>query len=437
MKKSFALFFGFFCVVTISYGQDAQKFGIKFTGFVKSDIYYDSRQSVSIRDGHFLLYPKNENLDPNNNDINAKSDFNIISIQTRLRGNITGPDAFGAKTSGAIEGEFFGHASGEINEFRLRHAYVKLDWTKTSVLVGQYWHPMFITKCFPGTVSFNTGVPFLPFSRNPQIRISQKLGNFKGIFTAHTQRDFVSSGPDGANTKYLRNSVLPALNLRFEYEAAYDNGHELLFGISANYKSLVPRLDTDSNYVAENKASSMALMAYLKYKIPFMTMKLAAFRGQDAYNLTMLGGYAEEKIADPVTGDFDYVPFCTMSVWGDFHTNGKVWQVGLFLGVTENLGAAESIFIDKEKNPGSPEGGIIGSSHVYARGADIEYVYRIAPRFIYNTGKFRIAPEVEYTVAAYATKDSKGNYNIDSKGRVTDSKEVGLVRFLLGVYYFF
>ena len=420
------LFLGVICVLTISYAQDAQKFGIKFTGFVKSDIYFDTRQSVSIRDGHFLLYPKNEELDPFGDDINAKDVFNIISIQTRLRGNITGPDAFGAKTSGAIEGEFFGHASGEINEFRLRHAYVKLDWAKTSLLVGQYWHPMFITSCFPGTVSFNTGVPFLPFSRNPQIRLTHKFGKFSGIFTAHAQRDFVSTGPDGASTKYLRNSALPAFNLRFEYGTTYDNGHEVLFGISANYKRLMPRLVTDLGYVAENKASSVALMAYLKYKMPFVTMKFAGFRGQDAYNLTMLGGYAEEKIADPATGDYDYIPLCTMSVWGDFHTNGKVWQIGFFTGFTKNLGSAKDIEND-----------------IYARGLDlnngtaIDYVYRFSPRFIYNTGKFRIAPEIEYTVAAYATQDNEGHNNIDSKGKVTDSKEVGMVRFLLGVYYFF
>ncbi|MCD4696911.1 MAG: hypothetical protein K8S16_11805, partial [Bacteroidales bacterium] len=140
--------------------QDDKKFGIKFSGFVKSDIFYDSRQTVDIREGHFLLYPKNEYLDENGKDINAVSKFNILAIQTRLKGVITGPDAFGAKTSGLIEGAFFGNIGTDINGFRLRHAFVKLSWEKTELLVGQFWHPMFVTSCFPGTVSFNTGVPF-------------------------------------------------------------------------------------------------------------------------------------------------------------------------------------------------------------------------------------------------------------------------------------
>ena len=68
----------------------------------------------------------------NNIDINAKSGFNILSIQSRLTGKITGPDAFGAKTSGQLEGEFFGTADSDVNGFRLRHAFVKLDWENTS-----------------------------------------------------------------------------------------------------------------------------------------------------------------------------------------------------------------------------------------------------------------------------------------------------------------
>jgi hypothetical protein len=101
---------------------DKQSFGISFSGFVKTDIFYDTRQSVVIREGHFLLYPQNENLDVNGNDVNDKSSFNMLSIQTRLNGKITGPDAIGAKTSGVIEGEFFGHSESDINGFRLRHA---------------------------------------------------------------------------------------------------------------------------------------------------------------------------------------------------------------------------------------------------------------------------------------------------------------------------
>jgi hypothetical protein len=96
-------------------------FGISLSGFVKTDIFYDSRQTVSIREGHYLLYPKGPLLDPGGRDINARSSFNILSIQTRLAGRITGPDVLGAKTSAYIEAEFFGTSDADINGFRLRH----------------------------------------------------------------------------------------------------------------------------------------------------------------------------------------------------------------------------------------------------------------------------------------------------------------------------
>ncbi|MEZ5149406.1 MAG: hypothetical protein R2759_20645 [Bacteroidales bacterium] len=165
------------------------------------------------------MYPAAESPDINGDDINASPKFNILSIQTRLKGAITGPDAFGAKTSGLIEGAFFGNIGTDINGFRLRHAFVKLTWTNTELLVGQYWHPMFVTSCFPGTVSFNTGAPFQPFARNPQIRLKQSFGDLNLIITAMEQVDFVDGGPDVktatlnvASPRYLINSGMPEFN---------------------------------------------------------------------------------------------------------------------------------------------------------------------------------------------------------------------------------
>ncbi|MBP7497800.1 MAG: hypothetical protein KA792_09070, partial [Bacteroidales bacterium] len=126
-------------------------FGVKFNGYVKNDFFYDSRQVVSIREGHFLLYPAAKSPDADKKDVNAVPNFNFLSIQSRLTGKITGPDAFGAKTSGVIEADFFGNENAafvDANGFRLRHAFVKLSWEKTELLTGQYWHPLFQPGCF-------------------------------------------------------------------------------------------------------------------------------------------------------------------------------------------------------------------------------------------------------------------------------------------------
>lgn len=420
MKKGLLLLVFSAIIAASTIAQDNPKFGIKFSGFVKTDIFWDSRQTVAAREGHFLLYPTNERLDADGNDINAKANFNMLSIQTRLRGTITGPDALGAKTSGVIEGAFFGQINSDINGFRLRHAFVKLRWEKTSLLVGQYWHPNFVTYCFPGTVSFNTGAPFIPFSRNPQIRITQKLGKFNLMFTVLSQIDFVSAGPapnDGTinlpSSRYLRNSALPALNLRFEYRNVNtDDNKEFLIGASVNFKMLTPRLVTDSNYKTSTTVSSISETFYVKLKLPKVTFKLQGIYAQDPFNWLMIGGYAVESVDDATKDFLNYTPITTASGWLDIHSNGKKWQVGLLAGYAQNLGAGKDI-----------------TGPTYQRGSNIAYLYRISPRFIYNSGKFRIAPEIEYTVAAYGTAQSDGI--------VKDTKEIGNLRFLLGVYFFF
>jgi hypothetical protein len=48
--------------------------------------------------------------------------------------------------------------------------------------------------------------------------------------------------------------------------------------------------------------------------------------------------------------------------------------------------------------------------------------------------KFRIAPELEYTAAAYA---KRGNFDIDKYDKVTGSRTVANIRVLIGFYYFF
>ncbi len=45
---------------------------IKVAGLVKTDFFFDSRQTVSAREGHFLLFPAAHNYDLDGSDINCK-----------------------------------------------------------------------------------------------------------------------------------------------------------------------------------------------------------------------------------------------------------------------------------------------------------------------------------------------------------------------------
>ncbi len=393
--------------------QETRTFGIEFSGFVKTDLIFDSRQTVNLREGHFLLYPEPELKSKDNRDINESPSFNMLSIQSRLHGKITGPDALGARTSGAMEAEFFGHSEGDINGFRLRHAFVKLDWESSSLLVGQTWHPMFIAEMFPGVVSFNTGAPFQPFSRNPQVRFTQAIGGLKIIAVAASQRDFQSYGPESGtgksvlSSKYLRNSVVPDMHIQAQYQGG---GH--LFGAGADYKIMTPRLTTSTNDKADESIGSMAAIAYAKLDLSPLTLKLEGVYGENLADLLMLGGYAV-KSEDAITGAMEYTGIGSYSVWGEV-SYGKELEIALFAGYSENLGAKDNI---------------VGT--YYSRGITIDHLYRISPRVQYTTGKVRFAAEVEYTGAAYGIAEGS------NKGLIKDPVSVANTRVLGAVYYFF
>lgn len=388
-------------------------FGISFSGFIKTDVIYDSRQTVSIREGHFFLFPKGAQLDPAGRDVNARANFNILSVQTRLVGKVTGPDALGAKTSGLIEGEFFGTADGDINGFRLRHAIVKLNWKAAELMVGQFWHPMFITDSFPDVVSFNTGAPFQPFSRAPQIRFTRAFRGWSVIATALSQRDFASNGPEGVSSVYLRNAAVPEFNLKAQYAAKNEKaGTETLLGFGVDYMTIAPRITTETGYKTSESLGSAAAMAYVKRRIPGWTFKAEVVYGQNLHHLTMIGGYGVSDVTDQVSRTQRYTPLETISVWAEVHSNGARWQTGVFGGYARNLGSDRPI---------------MGPS--YSRGANIRDLYRISPRLVYNSGKLRLAAEAELTSAAYGAPDAQG--------RVRGATRVANIRLLLATYYFF
>lgn len=410
--KSLIIVLLVFAALFRGYSQEPDPaWGIKFTGFVKTDILYDTRQpttTAGLREGHFYLFPDNAVLDVDGNDINDNPSFHILNIQTRLKGDITGPDAFGAKTSGLIEAEFFGTGESDINGFRLRHAFVKLDWASTSLMTGQYWHPMFPVESYPGTISFNTGAPFTPFSRNPQVRVTQKVSTASVSITAYSQRDFVSSGPEGSSSRYIRNSGMPGIDLLVRIPV----GKTFTGFFGADYKKLRPELRTGTNRETDATIGSFSVYANVKAKTPIFNISMMGVYGQNASDLMMIGGYAVSDIINPVSQFKKYTTINTCNFWVDLGTTGDRLAAGLFAGFSKNLGAGENI---------------VGA--VYGRGTDIDHILRISPRVTLTEGRFSFAGEIESTTAAYG--------EMQANGKVINTDNVSNLRILLSTIYKF
>jgi hypothetical protein len=391
MKRLVLLFFLFICLSANAQDKKEEpQFGIKFSGYVKNDIFIDTRQSgvtTALRDEHFYLYPDNVLYDNDGKDINASNDLQMLNIQTRLKGDIFGPDAFGAKTSGVIEAEFYGTSELDVNGFRLRHAFVKMDWQKTTLLIGQYWHPLFPAESFPGTLSFNTGAPFNPFSRNPQVRLTKKLNEISMSLTIYSQRDFVSTGPEGSSNKYIKNSGLPGSNLHFRIPL----GQVFTAWAGVDYKTLKPELKTSKNYKSEETIGSFSTFANVKIKTKPVNISLMGGYAQNATDLMMLGGYAVSEITDTLTQLKTYTTLNTMSAWADLTTSGKKVVFGLFAGYSKNLGSNNPV-----------EGAY------YSRGSNIDHLFRVSPRVSFISGNLSFGLEMETTSAAYGVTQTDG-----------------------------
>jgi len=449
MKKLLLVLLAFLSVAT-AFSQEekeGKKFEISFSGFVKNDFFLDTRQTVTAREGHFLLWPSAPSLDEMGDDINAKPNLNMLAIQSRLSGKITGPDAFGAKTSGVIEGDFFAQANDNINLLRMRHAFVKLAWENTELLTGQTWNPMFVTGCFPGTVSFNTGTPIQSFARNPQIRLTQRFGNLKVMVAMLAQRDFTSRGAAGVSSDYLRNSAIPDLHFQLQYSKNNaDAGTGFFAAAGVAYKSIVPRLfsvmtiSPETTGVVINMADSSAtivttpavtksykvdetvtgLSFYIcnNIKLKPVTIKWQYRYGENIPDVLAISGFAVKDVINEVTGEQSYTPLVNSTVWADIHTNGKKFQAGVFAGMLMNMGTKEAMSDV--------------TNSVYGLGTNIKTLVRVSPRIIFNSGKFRAAMELEYTAASYG---DSGSYDVNYVPASTT--DVSNIRVLLSTYYFF
>ncbi|WP_075591471.1 DcaP family trimeric outer membrane transporter [Labilibacter marinus] len=406
------LFFGLLTLLSVcSYAQDSEKkITVKTYGFVGFDAIHDTRQSVSVRHNHVYLYPLNENLDANGKDINDRSKTDMGIGISRLGFAITGPDAFGATTSAKIEGDFLG-APGNSKDYmlRIRHAFFNLKWNKSSLLIGQTWHPLFVPENYPAMVNFVVGAPIHPISRAPQIRYTyQASSDFSVALYAMSQGDFKNSGAL-EQTEYAN---IPEMNVQFKYGSPKKFFAASTFG----FKQVLPKtLDDAENYLNENVTSFHANLS-LRYTTPAVTFKAEGAYGGNMTNLVMIGGLARKtENGNAVNGEYEAIR--TSAVWTDIHTNGKKVKFGLFAGITNNLGTAnESSVIEDE----------IG----YTRGYNIASVTAVSPRVVWTSGKVNIGLELLHTIAAYGD-------DLDEKSKPINTRNFSNNRLTLGCRYNF
>ncbi len=377
-----ASFEGFSQTTPAAPAAPANDYSISWYGFIRTDYIFDSRKSAMAREDQLNLYPADVLKDANGKDLNAVGQYNFLSVTSRFGAKVKGPDVWGAKMSGTLEGDFFGNVEGSsIGMLRLRHAFVNMDWKKTSLTMGQTWYPTFIPEVFPGVANFNTGILFNPFGWATQVKVKQALSNELSVsLTAYREREFSVAGVAGAGNTPTINSAMPTMNAQLQYK-----GKKVFLGAGLEVKS-IRQLTAIGTTKTNEKVNSSAIFGYGKYADDKITVKAYGITGGNMNNLVMLGGFT-------TTAAGTYDPTKTSAFWLDIASNGKSIAPGIFFGTTKNNGSSEA-----------------GTSFT-GRGLGartVDNVWRLSGRIDFKKNKFRVSPELELTSAKWGNTDAYG-----------------------------
>lgn len=392
MKKLLLLFLLVIFLPGLLISQETeQKPSITLSGYVRYEMFYDTYESATTRDGEVYLYPLSETLDINGDDVNNNFKLNMLGLQARTKLTAVGPDAFGAKVTGVLEGDFLGVSQADSRMLRLRHGFLNLKWDNADLLMGHTWHPMFVPECFPSTISFGAGVPFHVLNRAPQVRYTAKLGSSISVMGALLIHGYHKSvGPAEAQ----RNSGLPDAQFQFKL-----NSKNVFASFTAGYKWLTPRLVTAGNVKTNETIGSYNLAANTKLLFGPVTFKVEGIYGQNLTHFVMIGGYGAAE--NPLTvDDYTYSNINTMAVWSDLAYNSKSVEVALFGGFSSNVNASDDYY----------------SISGYTRGENIKSIFRVSPRVVIKSGKVDFGIEYMITGAKYGVVDAA-----DARYRFTET----------------
>ena len=393
-----------------------KEWDISWYGFIRTDYIWDTRKSAQVREYNLNLYPLDEVLDVNGADLNDTGASNFLSVVTRLGTKVKGPNVWGAKISGTLEGDFFGNTENTIGLLRLRHAHINMDWSKTSLLMGQTWYPTFIPEVYPGVANFSTGILFNPFGWASQIRLKQNFTKeFSGAITAYKEREFTTqTATGGTQNSASINSSVPTIHGQLQFK-----NKNWIAGLGAEFKSLQP-LTESGGKVSNEKATSTSFVGYAKYSNDKFSVKAYGITGTDMANLVMLGGFVGYTQAGQVE---TYKSSKTTAYWIDIASTNKKIAPGLFFGMTTNDGTSKNVAAGE-------------TVKYYMRGVAgtrvVEQVMRVSGRVDFKQNKFRVTPEIEYTGATW------GDLNANGDGTASlNKKDVSNMRFMVSCAYSF
>lgn len=366
---------------------------LKFYGFVRTYFAFDTRESSAGTEDLYFYMPKDVKKNDAGEDVNGIPSFRYAALTSRLGLDILGYEVADYKIGGKIEADFYAGVTGVTGtaQFRLRQAFVTVAKNGRNWKVGQAWHPM--AADLPDIFSLESGAPFGPFSRTPQVAFN--CGITEGLsFNAAAlwQMQYTSTGPDGAKADYIRYGLVPELFAGFTYK--WKDASVLKFG--ADVLSIKPRQFTAAGNRTKERITTANLFVYGQTRVGNVDLKTKVTFANDGSHFNMVGGYGVSNVnAD---GTWDYRATRNLSCWATAAYKKKDcrWVPSIFLGYVRNFGTGADM--------------VDGTKMFWCKNSasDLCRMWRVQPEILYNLGKLAFGLEYMMTGVEYGKAGKLG-----------------------------
>lgn len=413
------------CRAFVPADDDTTAYSLGLYGFVRNDFTLDTRASEAVVSELFYLRPYDRRLDDAGQDLNYGFRARYLAITTRVGLNFESPLYHRRfRFSANLEADFCGGAAPTVAVLLLRRANMTFDWLSPlstadgtemhhRLLCGQAFHPL-TSELLPDIVSINTGAPFNPYARTPQIRYTAVFPSVRLTAAAVWQFQYASPGPEGISAKYQNNAAVPEAFLGVEYRH-----RAFRVGTGAEFISIRPRLAADyrgQTLRVREHANSWASQLYIAANDRHWDFRAKTVYGENVSHLLMMSGYGvvDKRYDGP---EVEYAPLRQSSTWATltYHTDNIDHNVYATIlgGYMKNLGSARPL------------------SEVYVRGADnIDQMWRASAVVQYRFRELQVGLEYECTAVDYGTP--RADYTVGDTHSIINHRLTATVVYNFG-----
>ncbi len=397
----------------VASAQEEDPAQFRLYGFIRNYMVFDTHEvNAGTQDLYFYM-PKDRRPDESGRDLAEVPTFRMLALTTRLGLNVSGYRIGELKVNGAVEADFY-CMNGSVATFRMRQAYIGLLWDNLElgdllVNVGQTWHPM--AADMPHMTNLETGAPFNPFNRSPQIMAHWTVGKFTWTGGILYPMQYLPTGPNGKSADYNKYGLIPEVYLGVALKSG-----GFLGKVGVDFFSIKPRwnapvitqasvdgderilkYDVENTKQLQTRLYAISPFVYLQFTKGKFQLKAKSVLAQAGEHMNLLSGYA--ATFDWNRRQLTYTPMQDLASFVSFQY-GRKWQFMCMAGYMQRLGTTKAIFAHDNAEV---------ASLWLNTSADpsIQQAFRATPTIAYNLGKLTFSLEYNCTGAFFG----EGPYN--------------------------